>query len=67
VAWETVRAGEGLFQVCRRHCRGRWPENNVPPQLERYARAVAQTNDLRWGWWGPRLETGQKLRMPPCP
>jgi hypothetical protein len=62
---ETVEAGEGLYQVCRRHCQGKWPQNDVPPDLERYARETAQTNNLTWP--NPSLSTGQKLQMPPCP
>lgn len=63
--WETVRSGEGLYQVCRRHCPGKWPQNDVPPGLEKYARKTAQLNNLSWP--NPPLSTGQKLRMPPCP
>jgi hypothetical protein len=66
-AFEVVRAGEGLYQVCRRHCPGQWPGREVPPELEAYARQVARANGLRWGLWGPRLSGGQKLRMPSCP
>jgi hypothetical protein len=65
--WETVQSGEGLYQVCRRHCPGIWSGSDVPSSLEEYAREVAQMNGLRWGLWGPWLEGGQTLRMPPCP
>jgi len=63
--WETVRQGEGLYAVCRRHCPGKWPAYGIPPDLEGYARKVAQLNDLRWP--NPVVYKGQKLRMPPCP
>lgn len=62
---ETVRQGEGLYQICRRHCPGRWPAYGIPPDLEGYARKAAQLNDLRWP--NPVVYKGQKLRMPPCP
>jgi hypothetical protein len=63
----TVQAGEGLYQVCRRHCPGRWPEGGVPPDLGDYARQVAEENQLEWGQSGPTLSRGQELTMPPCP
>jgi len=63
--WETVRQGEGLYQICRRHCPGRWPAYGIPPDLEGYARKVAQLNGLRWP--NPVMHKGQKLRMPLCP
>ncbi len=59
--------GEGLYQVCRRHCPGQWTENDVPPRLDEYAREVARVNELRWGLRGPALRKGQRLHMPPCP
>ena len=65
--WEIVRAGEGVYKVCRRHCPGRWRADDVPPGLEEYAREVAEINDLSWGLWGPSLQEGQRMRMPPCP
>ncbi|MEA3308850.1 MAG: hypothetical protein U9Q70_04975 [Chloroflexota bacterium] len=65
--WETVRQGEGLYQICRRHCPGRWPGTDVPSSLDAYAREVARMNGLRWGWRGPQLHKGQKLQMLPCP
>ena len=65
--WETVRQSQGLYQVCRRHCSGKWAEDNVPPSLEEYARQVARTNGLQWGISGPSLQNGQRLLMPPCP
>ena len=61
----TVRPGEGLYQVCRRHCPGRWAVHAVPPDLEEYARATAQLNNLPWP--DPGLSSGQTLRLPPCP
>lgn len=64
---EIVQHGEGVYQVCRRHCPGRWPDDDVPPNLEEYAREVARMNDLRWGVAGPRLHEGQVLLMPSCP
>ena len=63
----TVQRGEGIYQVCRRHCPGLWPEDEVPESLDEYAHLVAQENGLRWGRRGPRLYEGQELRMPPCP
>lgn len=63
--WETVRSGEGLYQVCRRHCQGKWLQEDVPPSLERYAQETAEHNNLSWP--NPPLSTGQKLQMPPCP
>jgi len=64
---EVVRSGEGIYQVCRRHCPGRWPDDDVPPTLDEYAHEVARMNDLRWGILDPWLQEGQVLRMPPCP
>jgi hypothetical protein len=66
-SWITVGFEEGLYQICRRHCPGQWPGDDVPPGLEEYAREVARVNGLRWGIWGPRLKVGQVLDMPPCP
>jgi hypothetical protein len=63
----SVQAGEGLYQVCRRHCPGRWSEGGVPADLGEYAHQVAEENDLEWGNSGPSLRQGQELRMPPCP
>ena len=60
-AWETVEPGEGIYEVCRRHCPGRWSYNELP---DRYARRTAELNNLPWE---PQLNEGQKLRMPPCP
>lgn len=59
----TVRAGEGLYAVCRRYCPGRWGPG-VPPGLMDYARRVANLNGLVWE---PVLYGGQQLKMPPCP
>lgn len=64
LAWEVVQRGEGLYQVCRRHCPGRWPAYGVPSDLDNYAREVARLNRLTWP---PHLYPGQKLQMPPCP
>lgn len=66
-SWMTVEFGEGVYQVCRRHCPGQWPGDDVPPSLEEYAREVTRVNGLRWRLRGPRLEAGQTLHMPPCP
>jgi hypothetical protein len=63
--WETVQAGDGLYQVCRRHCLDRWPNNDVPQDLEEYARQVAELNGLHWP--NPDVYPDQGLRMPPCP
>lgn len=61
--WEFVQPGEGLYQVCRRHCPGRWPPDDQ--DLEEYAQAVARLNNLSWP--DPPLDQGQKLQMPSCP
>jgi len=66
--WETVQAGEGLYQVCRRHCAGRWHAYDVAPDLVAYAREIARLNGLLWiEPNGPPLALEQKLRMPSCP
>ena len=63
--WETVQSGEGLYQVCRRHCPGRWLDYGVPPDLMDYAGEVAQLNGLPGS--NPTVYPDQKLRMSPCP
>lgn len=63
----TVLPGEGLYEVCRRHCPGRFDGPDGEQVLDDYARRVADHNGLPWGWRGPNLEPGQKLDMPPCP
>lgn len=66
--WDTVGRGEGLYQVCRRHCPGRWSANGVPPDLVRYAGEVARLNGLFWRHpHGPIVRFDQELRMPSCP
>lgn len=66
--WETVGRGEGLYQVCRRHCPGRWSVDDAPGDLVRYAREVARLNGLIWRYpHGPIVRFGQELRMPSCP
>ncbi len=60
----TVQRNEGLYQVCRRHCPGRWPDNGIPSELDEYARKVTELNNL---FWPPIIYWGQKLKMPPCP
>jgi hypothetical protein len=67
VAYETIRTNDNLYEVCRRHCPGRWPSNSVPPDLDHYARRTADLNGLPWYWPGPTLHAGQELAMPPCP
>lgn len=64
-ALEFVQPKEGLYQVCRRYCPGRWTTYAVPPDLEEYAREVARINSLDWP--DPALSPGQRIRMPPCP
>jgi len=65
-AWETVQAGESLYQVCRRHCPHRWPSSTAfDPALKAYAEQVARLNGL--GWPNPVIHTGQQLEMPACP
>jgi hypothetical protein len=60
---EVVQSGDGLFQVCRRHCPERWPpDDDVLPV---YAQQVAELNGLSWP--DPALSPGQILEMPPCP
>lgn len=66
-AHAIVQPGEGLYEICRRHCPNSWPDGGISPGLEEYARDVARINSLRWGWWGPRLKAGQRLEMPHCP
>jgi hypothetical protein len=63
----TVRRNEGLYEVCRRHCPGRFKGPEGAQILYDYARRVADHNGLPWGWRGPDLEPGQELDMPPCP
>jgi hypothetical protein len=60
----VVKPEEGIYQLCRRYCPGRWPYNDVFPSLERYAQEVMQLNSLTYPI---RLSPGQKLLMPPCP
>jgi hypothetical protein len=60
---EVVQSGDGLFQVCRRHCPERWPPDD--DALPAYAQAVAELNGLVWP--DPALSPGQILKMPPCP
>jgi hypothetical protein len=67
IEWTTVQQGEGLYQVCRRHCPGRWAPGSTPADLVSYARQVAEENELDWGTNGPSLSQGQELRMPACP
>lgn len=66
---EIVQANEGLYDVCRRHCPGRWPVSRVPHELDQYAHDVAAHNGLSWPRrsQGPRLDPGQELLMLPCP
>lgn len=61
--WETVQSGEGLYQVCRRHCSARWPPDD--DALTAYAGDVARLNGLAWP--NPSLSAGQRLQMPTCP
>ena len=61
---KIVKPGEGLYQVCRRHCPGRWSADDIPPDLIAYAKEVARLNRLPWP---PELLSGQELQMPPCP
>jgi hypothetical protein len=60
---EVVQSGDGLFQVCRRHCPERWPPDD--DELATYAQQVAELNGLSWP--DPALSPEQVLRMPPCP
>ncbi|MBN1261050.1 MAG: hypothetical protein JXB35_10255 [Anaerolineae bacterium] len=66
---EVVLEGEGIYIVCRRHCPGLWRLDALPPSLERYARSVAEINQLVWNdvLGGPILQPGDLLKMPPCP
>ncbi|HDQ72676.1 MAG TPA: LysM domain-containing protein [Chloroflexi bacterium] len=59
----TIQSGEGLYQICRRHCAGRWPPDDAA--LTAYAEEVARLNQLPWP--NPLLYPGQRLEMPPCP
>lgn len=60
---EVVQSGDGLFQVCRRHCPERWPPDD--DDLTVYAQQVAELNGLSWP--DPALSLDQVLKMPPCP
>jgi hypothetical protein len=60
---EVVQSGDGLFQVCRRHCSERWPPDD--DALTVYAQQVAEMNGMDWP--DPALSPGQILKMPPCP
>lgn len=60
---EVVQSGDGLFQVCRRHCPERWPPDDA--ELTTYAQQVTELNGLSWP--DPALSPGQILKMPPCP
>lgn len=60
---EVVQSGDGLFQVCRRHCPERWPPDD--DELTTYAQQVTELNGLSWP--DPALSPGQILKMPPCP
>jgi hypothetical protein len=60
---EVVQSGDGLFQVCRRHCPERWPPDD--DALPVYAQQVAELNGLSWP--DPALSLEQTLEMPPCP
>jgi hypothetical protein len=60
---EVVQSGDGLFQVCRRHCPERWPPDD--DALTTYARQAAELNGLSWP--DPALSPGQILKMPSCP
>jgi hypothetical protein len=60
---EVVQSGDGLFQVCRRHCPERWPPDDDALMI--YAQQVAELNGLSWP--NPALSPGQILKMPPCP
>lgn len=60
---EVVQSGDGLFQVCRRHCSERWPPDD--DALTTYAQQVAELNGLSWP--DPALSLEQVLKMPPCP
>lgn len=64
----TVQEGDlGLYDVCRRYCSEKWPGRTVSPELDTYARQVAQLNGLAWGNRGPRITPEQELEMPACP
>jgi hypothetical protein len=60
---EVVQSGDGLFQVCRRHCPERWPPDD--DELTTYAQQVTELNGMSWP--DPALSPGQILKMPPCP
>jgi len=60
---EVVQSGDGLFQVCRRHCPERWPPDD--DALTTYAQQVTELNGMSWP--DPPLSPGQILKMPPCP
>lgn len=58
--YETVRLGEGVLQVCRRHCPG-----IAGAELQECKQEVIQLNGLRGS--NPNPWAGQRLLMPPCP
>ncbi|OQA13638.1 MAG: hypothetical protein BWY63_03404 [Chloroflexi bacterium ADurb.Bin360] len=58
--YETVRLGEGVLQVCRRHCPG-----IAGAELQECKQEVIRLNSL-WGS-NPNLYAGQRLLMPSCP
>lgn len=58
--YETVRLGEGVLAVCRRHCPG-----ISEAQTQECKGEVIRLNKLRGS--NPQLFWGQELRMPPCP
>jgi serine/threonine protein kinase len=63
----TVQPGETLYQVCQRHCPGKWSSAgvDVDPELKTYAEQVARINGISWEI--PVVNPGQVLKMPPCP
>lgn len=64
---ETVRYGEGVYAVCRRHCAGCWGDKETPPNLVAYAKAVAAANNRSWNNSNVFIYAGMELIMPPCP
>lgn len=62
----TVNPGEGLYQVCRRHCAGCWGDNELPASLMDYAEKVARENNIPWNFGNPLLRKSH-LTMPLCP
>jgi eukaryotic-like serine/threonine-protein kinase len=65
----TVIVGEGdsFHQICRDYCDGCWGKNEVPSDLQAYAKQIAEHNGKPWNLGDVRLVPGEELKMLPCP